>query len=139
MPRGAPTRMPKLPYRVRLNTTARGVAPPQLLRRFGWWLATQPTGSLGLLDLYWSEYEGDRGVFCFATLPERRQVALRGIAPAAPVVMLDSSGRSRVTARSLHAFMYQLAAGRAPLVPPATDAMRAELATWLRLNRVRRQ
>lgn len=126
---------PRLPYRVRLNTTVRGVSPPALLRRFGWWLATQRTGSVGLLDLHWTAYEHDPEVYCFARLPGHQRLALRLTRNASSVLLLDPSGRNRVIAKTLAAFLRSLAAGDVPIRASTNESARAELATWLRLNR----
>jgi hypothetical protein len=125
---------------VRLNTTVRGVAPPQLLRRFGWWLATQPNGSVGRFDLDWTCAADDDDLYCFATLRGRARMAMRGASQAAPIIFIDQAGHTRTIATCLGAFLHDLAARRLAIASFAGDeAALAALATWLRLNRVRRR
>lgn len=115
-------------YRVRVQGRRSSVS---LLSRFAGWLARQQDGALGSFAL---EVGSRPGVF--AVLPGSRVLLLDHRAH----VLLDHRGTRRHIAASLRAFLQMLSRARTGVV--ALDAggdraARAELATWLRLNRIR--
>jgi len=133
-------------YRVRLNSRPKRRDVPPLLRAFSKWLGEQQYGSVGLFELDSAMAANvtsmpERDAWCFARLCDgSRLILLDALKPAA-VLRVSSASAPSLISGALDDFLWALAEGttRIAELDHGESSVRGELATWLRLRRVKRK
>jgi hypothetical protein len=120
-----------LPYRVSLGASRRRL--PALLRRFSWWLVTQPYGSVGCFAMEAAPL-AEPNALAFGVMPDGQRLFVTVDTEA--IWVITRKGRTRKIAASAHEFLSSLAVGDTGVLALDTSnaSRRAEFATWLRLS-----